>query len=442
MDRRKFLALTPPLLFSPAYAPAFAPPQAKRPTVALIGTGWYGKMDLFRLLQVAEVEVVALCDVDQQQLAGAKRLLQARHPEQTPRTYADHRELLTQEQPDIALIETPDHWHALIAMDCLQAGCHLYLQKPVGVDVRECEAILDAARKHKRVVQVALQRRSTPHLIEAKERFIDSGKIGKIGHVDMWCYYPMRDQTIREEQSVPDTFDYDRWTGPAPLLPFRGIPHRRWRSFQAYGNGIMGDMCVHYLDAVRWLLGLDWPSQVSSHGGVRIQLRADATTTDTQTAVFEFPDHGFNCHWTHRSWGAAPDPEWPWAFAIYGEHGTFISDTHKCEFRPHKGDPVRINALIQREKYPEDVTEKDIELHVASATRAHLSNFMAAVASGDRPVADIEQGYISSASCIVANLSLELGRPLSYDPHRRIIVNDPEANSLLSREYRNGWERP
>ncbi|MEM6769513.1 MAG: Gfo/Idh/MocA family oxidoreductase [Bacteroidota bacterium] len=161
MRRREFLALTPPLLLGPASAPAAPPNPTKKHLVALIGTGWYGKMDLFRLLQVADVEVVALCDVDQQQLNHAAEWLRQRHPQQKPRLYTKHQDLLRQEEPTLALIETPDHWHALQAIDCLKAGCHLYLQKPIGVDVRECEAILDAARKHDRVVQVALQRRST-----------------------------------------------------------------------------------------------------------------------------------------------------------------------------------------------------------------------------------------------------------------------------------------
>lgn len=442
MDRRQFLALTPPLLLSPACAFAFAPKASKPITVALIGTGWYGKMDLFRLLQVADVEVVALCDVDGQQLNKAHTWLRQRHPKQAPRLYANHQELLRQEKPEVALIETPDHWHALQAIDCLKAGCHLYLQKPVGVDIRECESILDAARKYDRVVQVALQRRSTPHLIEAKKQFLDSGLIGDVHHVEMWCYYPMRDTAVREEIPVPDYFNYDQWTGPAELLPFKGIPHRRWRSFQAYGNGIVGDMCVHYLDAVRWLLGLGWPSRVSSQGGIRAQTTADATTTDTQTAVFEYPDHGLNCNWTHRSWGSAPDPEWPWAFALYGDKGTFKSDTHKCEFTPLKGEPIRISALFESDKYPEDTTEDGIELHVASATRGHLKNFMAAIATGQRPVADIEEGYISSASCILANLSMDLGRPLMYDPVARKMKDDLTADSFLARAYRNGWSRP
>lgn len=442
MDRRQFLALTPTLLLSPACAPAYAAKTTAPSTVALIGTGWYGKMDLFRLLQVANVKVVALCDVDEQQLQQAYSWLRERHPEQKPGLYTDHQELLLKEQPEIAMIETPDHWHALQAIDCLKAGCHLYLQKPVGVDVRECEAILDAARRYDRVVQVALQRRSTPHLLEAKNRFLDSGLIGEVRHVEMWCYYPMRDTSVRETMAVPETFDYDRWTGPAPLLPFKGIPHRRWRSFQAYGNGIVGDMCVHYLDAVRWLLDLGWPSRVSSQGGIRVQTAADATTVDTQTAVFEFPERQLNCNWTHRSWGSTPDPEWPWAFVLYGSKGTFKADTFKCEFTPLKGEPIRINTLIETDKYPEDKTEEGIELHVASATRRHLKNFMDSVASGQRPVADIEQGYISSAACIMANLSRDLGRPLAYDPVQRKVINDDKANAKLARKYRAGWTRP
>ena len=111
--------------------------------------------------------------------------------------------MLAREKPDIALIATPDHWHALQAIDALEAGCHLYLQKPVGVDVRECEAILTAARRNDRVVQVGLQRRSTPHLLDMKARYIDSGLIGEVHHVEMNCYYNMRDRAVREEVPVP-----------------------------------------------------------------------------------------------------------------------------------------------------------------------------------------------------------------------------------------------
>lgn len=437
MHRRDFLATTPALLF-----PTLPRHLRPRPKVAVIGTGWYGKMDLLRLLQVAAVEVVGLCDVDERMLRGANELLRSRHPDQSPRLYADHRQLLAREQPAIVLIETPDHWHALQAIDCLRAGCDLYLQKPVGADVRECEAVLDAARRHDRVVQVALQRRSTPHLLEMKRRYVDSGVLGDVHHVEMSCYYHMRDAAVRATEPIPDFFDYDRWTGPAPLLPYRGLPHRRWRAFSAYGNGIVGDMCVHYFDAVRWLLDLGWPARVSSQGGIYVDTTADATTTDTQTATFAYPDRGLNCHWTHRAWGSRPDADWPWSFTLYGTNGHLRADTHKYEWQPRQGEPVRVGVTYERAAFPEDVTEDGIELHVAPATRAHLSEFMAAVAERRRPNADIAEGYISTASCVLANLSQELGRPLAYDPTTRTVVGDAEANERLARIYRAGYERP
>lgn len=445
MRRRQFLALAPPLLLVPSLAPAAAPGKtAERLKVALIGTGWYGKMDLFRLLQIADVEVVAICDVDAHVLVDAEERLRARHPDQNPRLYANYRELLRVDKPDLVLIETPDHSHALQAIACLKAGCHLYLQKPVGADLRECEAVLAAARKYDRVVQVALQRRSTPHLIEAKEKFIESGLLGDVHHVEMWCYYHMRDRAVRKEIPVPLHFDYEQWTGPAPLLPFRGVPHRRWRAFQEYGNGIVGDMCVHYFDAVRWLLGLGWPARVSSQGGILVDTAADATTTDTQTAVFEYPVHGLNCHWTHRAWGSAPDPDWPWAFVLHGTKGTLKADTHKYEFTPNeKGAAVVTGkALIETDRFPEDATEEGIELHVASAVRAHFRNLLDAIKTGNRPVADIEEGCISTASCVLANLARGLERPLTYDPVKKLVVDDEEATARLARPYRKGWARP
>ncbi|TXF88876.1 Gfo/Idh/MocA family oxidoreductase [Neolewinella aurantiaca] len=437
MQRRQFLASVPALLLSPATLH-----PRPRPKVALIGCGWYGKSDLLRLIQVADTDVVGLCDVDANMLEEARSLLYERQPHHQPGLYRKHEDLLARAKPDIVLIATPDHWHALQAVDALKAGCHLYLQKPIGVDVGECEAILAAARRHKRVVQVGLQRRSTPHLLEMKDRYIDSGLLGEVHHVEMHCYYHMRDRSVREVVSVPDHFDYEQWTGPAPLLPFKGLPHRRWRAFREYGNGIVGDMCVHYFDAVRWLLGLGWPTRVSSLGGVFVQTDADATITDTQTAVFEYPEQKLNCHWTHRSWGQAPDADWPWAFTLYGTGGTLRASTHRYEWKPNKGEAIVAEATYEREKFPEDTTEKGIEIHVAPATRAHMTDFLAAIENNQKPAADIEDGYISTVACIMANMACELGRPLTYDPRKKVVTDDEEATTLLERKYRKGYTRP
>ena len=411
--------------------------------VALIGTGWYGKNDLFRLIQVAPVDVVALCDADSNMLKEAGNMVSKRQSShKIPKLYTDYRKLLAENKLDIVLIGTPDHWHALMAIAAIQAGAHVYLQKPISVDVLEGEAILAAARKYNRVVQIGTQRRSTPHLIEAKKKIVDAGLLGKISHVEMCCYYHMRSNDNPPVQPVPAFFDYDMWTGPAPMRPFTGLPHRGWRAFMEYGNGIVGDMCVHMFDAARWMLQLGWPKKVSSNGGIYVQKEGIANISDTQTAIFEYEE--LNCIWQHRTWGTSADPEYPWAFIIYGDKGTLKASVMKYDFIPtdKKQKSLHGDTLFEREKYPEDVTEPDIELHVASATRWHMLDFLKAIKENSKPVADIEQGHISTASCILANLSMKLGRPLVYDPAKRIVVNDSEATALLQRPYRGPWVHP
>lgn len=411
--------------------------------VALIGTGWYGKSDLFRLMQVAPVDVVALCDVDKHQLNHAADMVNERSKGlQQPKLFGDYRQLLSQTKPDIVLIGTPDHWHALQTIDAIKAGANVYVQKPISIDVMEGEAMVAAARKYNRVVQVGTQRRSTPHLIEARKKIIDTGMLGKVHHVEMCCYYHMHSNANPPLEQVPDFFDYEMWTGPAPMRSFDGLPHRGWwRAFMEYSNGIMGDMCIHMFDATRWMLNLGWPKRIGSTGGIYVDKTGKSNTADTQSAIFEYDD--LNCVWQHRAWGTPSDPEYPWAFKIYGEKGTLCCDVFKYDFIPEDGSKkIHRDVLYERERYPEDLTEPDIELHTASATRLHMLNFLDSIDKRTRPVADIEQGHISTASCIIANLSMQLGRPLSYDPLKREIIGDAEATKLLQRAYREPWTHP
>lgn len=436
-----FLAGGLPLLS--AAMPSWADPQQKPLRVALIGCGWYGKSDLLRLMQVAPVKVVGLCDVDATMLREAADLIRQRSGQKRAiPTFQDYRKLLEKSQAELVIIGTPDHWHALMAIDALAAGAHLYLQKPISVDVLEGEAILAAARRYNKKVQVGTQRRSTHHFVDIKQDIIATGLLGKIGHVEMCCYYPMRERQPAETQAVPDFFDYDAWSGPAPLIPFTGLPHRRWRSRMEYGNGILGDMCVHMLDTARWLLDLGWPQKISSHGGIFVDIDSWANTPDTQSAVFEYPD--FNCHWQHRSWGPATDPDYPWAIFIYGSQGTLKADVMHWEFLPKNPNQAKLSGTVryEREAYPEDLTEEGIEIHAAPATRAHLVDLLEAIEQDRLPVADIEQGHISTASCLLANISYQLGRPLRYDPIQKVVVNDPEATQLLQRPYREGYTHP
>lgn len=208
-----------------------------------------------------------------------------------------------------------------------------------------------------------------------------------------------------------------------------------------YGNGIIGDMCVHMLDMVRWMLDLGWPKHVSSSGGILVDKESKANITDTQVATFDFD--GLPVVWTHRTWGNAPDPDYPWAAFIYGDKGTLKAGVHKYDFIPcGKGKPAHGDALYEYDKYPEDKTEKDLERHVAAAIRRHWKNFLEAIETRSKPVSDIKQGYITATSCILANISCRLGRSLTWDSEKGRVVDDDEANRLLRRPYRRPWIHP
>jgi len=444
MNRRRFLQVgTTGLVGAGILTPSglFAAGRTRR--VGLIGCGWYGKSALFRLLQIAPVEVVALCDVDRHMLSdAADRVAQRQRSKKRPRTYGDYRQMLAQEDLDIVQVSTLDHWHALAMIAAVKAGADVYVEEPISVDVVEGQAMLAAARKYKRVVQVNMQRRSTPHLIEARDRVIREGRLGKIAYVEICCYYHMRARENPPDTDPPPYLDYEMWTGPAPMRPYNKLVHpRRWRSFMEYSNGIVGDMCVHMLDMVRWMLDLRWPRRINSTGGILVDKQSKANITDTQTATFDF--EGVPIVWTHRTWGHAPDPEYPWAAFIYGDQGTLKASVHKYDFRPRgRGKALHGEALFEYDKYPEDRTEKDLERHVASALRRHYRNFLECIETRGRPVSDIEEGYISATCCILANLAQPLGRTLEWDPQQGVVVNDAEANRLLQRRYRQPWVHP
>src|SRR6266851_4722064 len=436
MDRRQFLSST-----TASLAAALADEKPKR--VGVIGCGWYGKCDLTRLIQVAPVEVVSLCDVDKKMLADAADLVgQRQASKKKPRTYGDYRQMLKEKDLDIVLIGTPDHWHALPMIAAVEAGADVYVQKPISVDVVEGQAMVAAARKHKRVVQVGTQRRSTPHLIEARDTIIKEGKLGKVGLVEVYCYYHMRARENPPDTAPPDYLDYEMWTGPAPMRPYNRLVHpRSWRAFMEYGNGIMGDMCIHMLDMVRWMLELGWPKSIASTGGILVDKKSKANITDTQTATFDFGD--LKMVWQHRTWGEAPDPKYPWGATFYGEKGTLKASVMGYDFEPSgDGKPIHRDVTYELEQYPEDKTEKDLEQHVAPAIRGHMKDLLANIARRGKPVADIEEGYISSASSILANVSMQLGRTLTWDATKGRVIGDEEANRRLRRPYRAPWIHP
>jgi predicted dehydrogenase len=445
MNRRQFLQAGAAGLALSSLAPYknFAAEFADtKKRVGLIGCGWYGKIDLLRLIQVAPVEVVSLCDVDKNMLAGAADIVASRQvSKKKPRTYGDYREMLKEKDLDIVLVGTPDHWHALAMIAAVEAGADIYCQKPISVDVVEGQAMLAAARKHGRVVQIGTQRRSTEHLIEARNEIVKSGKLGKIGLVELCCYYHKSPDENPPDSAPPDYLDYEMWVGPAPMRPYNPMFHpRKWRQFYEFGNGTVGDMCIHMLDTARWMLDLRWPKTVSSTGGIVMSKASKADISDTQTATFDFGD--VQMIWQHRTWGDSPDPKYPWAGILYGDKGTLKYSVWGYDFIPLGGKPIHRDVTMELEQFPEDKTEKDLEKHCAPAVRGHMKNLLQCIANRGRPVADIEEGYISTTACILANLSMRTGRSLAWDEASGRIVGDEEANKLLRRPYREPWVHP
>ena len=417
-----------------------------RPKVGIIGCGWYAGVNLTALVRNVGIDVVSLCDVNEHSLAKTLQLV-AQFQTAVPRTFVDYREMLGAGAHDIVIIATPDHWHALPAIAAMKAGADVYLEKPVSVDVIEGEALVAAARKYGRVVQVNTQRRSNPLYLEARDKYLTSGRLGKIGLVETYSYLGSEGWSAGPvpDAPVPGHLNYDLWTGPAPLLPFKAIMENRgWRAFMEFGNGPIGNLGVHMLDKVRWLLGLGWPASVHSTGGIYVEKASFSNLSDTQRSVFRYP--GLDVSWEHRMWGASPIParHWSdqWGARFIGKNGTLNMTMLEYVFTPAEGGPREGVHMLSKTGNLENVDfSRDGQAYIETENR-HVLDFMRARATRGRPIADIEEGHISSACCELANLALQLGRLLAYDPKTRTIRGDAEATRLLARTYRAPWVHP
>jgi len=445
MNRRNFVKKSGGgmLALAAAKSGLFAADEDKPLRVGLIGCGWYGKTDLLHLIQVAPVEVTGLCDVDARMLENAAELVATRQPsKKRPPVYKDYRKLLAEQKPEIVLIGTPDHWHCLPAIEACQAGADVYVQKPVSYDVAEGQAMVAAARKHRRTVQVGFERRATPHILEARDRYIASGKLGRIAAVDIHSYYGSG-RGFPAPSAPPEWIDWEMYVGPAPWRDYSaGIHPRRWRDCREFSNGQTGDLCVHLFDVTRMFLNLGWPKRIAAAGG-NLMRPPDSRVNvhDTQTALFDYGDT--QVVWTQRNWGHNPEPDYPWGVTYYGDKGTLKLSVWSYDYLPKDGgSPVRVNWTDEREKYPEDLEHKETEVFAAPGNRRMLLDFVQARRTGRRPIADIEEGHISSACCILANLSMELGRSLRWDAERGQVAGDEEANRRLMRAYRGPWKHP
>lgn len=444
MDRRTFISSLGAIGATVAAGQSvFAAERKSGPKIGLIGCGWYGVRNLETFLRSTPVEAVSLCDVNSRSLDDGLQMV-AKHQARLPKTFVDYREMLAAQHHDIIIVGTPNHWHALPAIAAMKAGADVFLEKPIGHDVMEGEAMVAAARKYGRVVQVNTQRRSTPHCARARDQYIRSGKLGPIALVESYSYFKGRLAEIVPDVPVPANLNYDLWTGPAPLTPFKAVKELKgWRNFSEYSNGLMGDVGVHMIDLVRWMLGLGWPRAIHCTGGIYVDKQSSADVTDTQRATFLYPD--LEVSWEHRTWGPAPMPErhWTdlWGTRFIGRNGILNVNLLGYEFISADGKREGFN-LLSKTGNLENIDFNNQENFLFDAESRHCLDFMRARETRGRPIADIEEGHISTACCELADIALQLGRALVYDPASRTVVNDPEATKLLAKPYRAPWVRP
>jgi predicted dehydrogenase len=328
----------------------------------------------------------------------------------------DLRKVLEDRDVTGVVVATPDHWHALATVWACQADKHVYVEKPASHNLIEGRRMVEAARKHKRVVQLGTQRRSMAHYASAVE-LVRSGKLGKVPFARTWIAGNRKTIGKKADAAVPAGVDYDLWLGPAPKRPFNPNRfHYNWHWNWDYGTGELGNNGIHMLDVTRWVVGLDAPVRISSGGG-KLYYDDDQKTPDTQVAVFDFP--GTTVIWEHRIWSRTGLGGQPFGVMIYGAKGTLVFDS--------KGWHVE-DGITAADKGSE-------------SEQPHLRNFLECIRSGKRPNGDIEEGHKSTRLCHLGNIAYRLGRTLRFDAATETL-GDTEANALLGRSYRKPFVLP
>jgi len=444
-NRRRFLQTSAAATLAYSVLPLFgAPAASSKYRTALIGCGWWGNNILGEAMASGACQIVGLCDVDQRFLnRTVERVRQETGDEAHP--YGDYREMLEREKPEICIVGTPDHWHALQTIDAVRAGAHVYVEKPISHTILEGRAMVQAARSAGKTVQAGTHRRVSPHNISGRE-FIRSGKLGKLGMVRAFVHYGGGPEQPRKNTEPPRDLNWDLWCGPAPLRPFNGDPDNPWsggihprgfRNYLDYANGTLGDWGIHWMDQVLWITGEKWPRRVASFGGRPIKgppvcTAAEQTTDapDHQVAVFEF--EGFTLTWEHRQFaGNNAEKGESVGCYFYGTEGTLHMGWHQgWTFYPADARKPVIHEPPQLHK-PDEQNIKEL-----------WADLLQSIRSGARPVCDIEEVHRSTNVSLLGMLSLKLGRSLVWDGERTQVVGDPEANRLLRRDYRKGWEYP
>jgi predicted dehydrogenase len=437
MDRREFLKSSAAVVAVSRVAGASPVAPSDRVRVGFIGVGRQGRGLLGGFLKQPEVDIPVLCDVYKPSLDEALGVIAKRDPERRlPETAGDFRRVLDRSDIDAVVIASPDHWHALMSVMACQTGKDVYVEKPISVTIDEGRKMVEAARKHKRIVQVGTQQRSGVHFQKAVE-VVQSGRLGKITFVRTWNYGNSTPAGIGNppDSEPPAGLDWDLWLGPAAKRPFNanrfGIAPDRWSSFRwfwDYAGGMMTDWGVHLLDIVLWAMKSSGPESVSATGG-KLALDDNRETPDTLFVTYQFP--GWVCTYEHREGNARQVEAHGYGIAFHGTNATLFVDRQGYEIFP---ETRRVDNRPEMRAEPDAVKTSN------SHGEDHARNFLACMKSRQFPICDIEIGHRSTATCHLGNIAVRTGERFRWDSAREAILDSKAAARLLAREYRSPWK--
>jgi predicted dehydrogenase len=408
--------------------------------LALIGAGSRGGQLLDSFLPEKDVEIVAIADVDDRH-AGETADRVKKEKGNTPDTTRDYRSLLERRDLDAVIIATPDHWHAIPSIHAVMAGKDVYVEKPVGHNVAEGKAMIAAARKYNKVMAVGTQQRSSPHFQKAVE-IVRSGKLGQVFWIQTWNFENISPTGMGKypDGEAPSYVDYDRWLGPAPKRAFNPNRfHLLFRWFFDYAGGMMSDWGVHLNDIVLWALDAKGPKSVYATGGI-LTTDDDRDTPDTLQVVYEFP----KCTLTYsmRKGNGLKLNGHDYGILFCGTDGSLMLDRQGYEVTPDKTVLPYGIKLVHGDRPVRKISLEPSKAKGVDGQNPHVRNFLDCLNSRAKPTSDIEIAHRSTNTCHLGNIAYKVGRKLEWDIETETIKNDPEANALLSREPRKGFELP
>ncbi len=414
---------------TPSFAKSnfFASDVIRVATIGVNGMGWSNTM---AAIKVKNVEVVALCDIDGSVLSKRKQELLVAQPNvKNVDTYGDYRKILDRKDIDVVIIGTPDHWHALQMIEACAAGKHVYVEKPAGNSIGECDAMVKAKNRYNRIVQVGQWQRSEQHFKDALD-FVHSGKLGNIRTTKVWCYQGwMRPQPVVADSIAPDYIDYKSWLGPAPMRNFNTSRfHFHFRWFWDYAGGLMTDWGVHLLDyAIQGMKAAN-PISVSALGGKFAYPELAEETPDTLTSLYEFDK--FNLVWDSAMGIDNGSYNRNHGIAFIGNNGTLILDRQGWEVIEES--QAKNKVLMPYAKVQDNGVEQ------------HWENFIAAIRNNN-PASlhcSIEEGAHIATVAQMGNIAFRSGKKISWDETKHQFTDPAIHAEYYMKKYNNGYKLP